>query len=153
MTGDKSKIKMRHAFTRNHRRHWQHPILMRKQRPAARDFPFQGVAELAQVDGRNDETGLPREMLGERFVELVGCRHVDIAIGQIDRRTGEDAFGLELRPLVGGQDFVGDGHGLQNKRTPKRGNKLFLKRFRFVCVPQNRRGVVCVEMRLELLEL
>jgi hypothetical protein len=108
---------------------------MRKQRAAARNFPFQGVAELRQVDGRDDKAGLACEMFGEGFVELVGGRHVDITIRQIDRRAGKDAFALELRPLVGGQDFVGVGHGLQNKRTPQCGDELFLEGVRLVCVP------------------
>lgn len=30
---------------------------------------------------------------------------MDIAIGQINRRAEEDTFGVELRPLVGGEDF------------------------------------------------
>jgi hypothetical protein len=55
-------------------------------------------------------------MLVERALQLIGGGEVDIAIGQIDRRAVEHPVGLKLRPLVGGEDFVGGGgvvgHGL-----------------------------------------
>ena len=47
----------------------------------------------------------------QRAVQLVRCRHVDIAVGKIDRGTGKAAISLKLLPLVRREDFEGAGVG------------------------------------------
>src|SRR3546814_20572263 len=56
------------------------------------------------------QVALASEMPGERAVELVGGRQVDIAVGDIDRRAAKHALTLELGPLLGGQYLAGGGH-------------------------------------------
>jgi hypothetical protein len=75
-------------------------------------------------------------------LQLISGGQVDIAIGKIDRRTVEDAIGLKLRPLIGGQDFkCGGGAGCighfppmpKPRRAGKRyGTPLRLGRFYLV---------------------
>src|SRR3546814_13223036 len=56
------------------------------------------------------QVALASEMPGERAVELVGGRQVDIAVGDIDRRAAKHALTPEIGPLLGGQYLEGGGH-------------------------------------------
>jgi hypothetical protein len=82
---------------------------MREQRAAAGYFPFYRITQRGQIDLGNYQPALSGKMLIERALQLISGGQVDIAIGKIDRRTVEDAIGLKLRPLIGGQDFIRGG--------------------------------------------
>ncbi len=78
---------------------------MREKRTAPRHFPFNQVAERGQIDFRDYQAVLSREMLVERALQLVGGRQMDIAIGNVDRRAVECSVGFKLRPLRGGENL------------------------------------------------
>ncbi len=76
-------------MTHSAARYRQFRIEMRKQRTAARRFPFQLVAKCGCIDGHQHEVALPREMPGCRFRDLRGGREMDVAVAQVDRRPAE----------------------------------------------------------------
>src|SRR3546814_8639534 len=47
------------------------------------------------------------EIFGDRRLELIGGRQVDIAVGDIHRCAAEHAFALEIGPLLLGQHLEG----------------------------------------------
>jgi hypothetical protein len=59
-------------------------IKMRKQRTAARRFPFQSVAELCAVDADQQQAALTREMLLCGFDDLSCGRKMNEAAAAID---------------------------------------------------------------------
>ncbi len=77
----------------------ERPVEMRKMLAATGDFPFQGVAELGEVDGGDDEISLAGEMFCNGFGDLGGGGEVDVAIREVDGGAGEAAGlqGGELR--------------------------------------------------------
>src|SRR3989344_2504530 len=95
----------------DHRMHRQFGVDMREERAAARRFPADSVAEAGEVHLGDHQTGLAREIFGDRLFELLGGRQVDIAVGDIHRGAAEHAFAFEVGPLLGGQDLEGGGRG------------------------------------------
>ncbi len=84
---------------------------MRKQRAAARGLPFQGRAEAVGGEGDQQQVGLPGEMLRGGLADLTGGGEVDEAVGEIDRRAGEDACRLCCAPGRLRNDLVDAHHG------------------------------------------
>src|SRR3546814_5578348 len=76
--------------------HRQFAIEVGEQGVAACFFPSDGVAERGEVDFGDTQVALASEMPGERAVELVGGRQVDIAVGDIDRRAAKDRKSTRL---------------------------------------------------------
>src|SRR3546814_5735835 len=60
---------------------------------------------------------LPRKMPGVRLGGLFAGGHVDVAVGQIDRRALERAIRLQLVILILRQDLVGEEVGHSSVRS------------------------------------
>src|SRR3546814_8403701 len=60
---------------------------------------------------------LPRKMPGGRLGGLFAGGHVDVAVGQIDRRALERAIRLQLVILILRQDLVGEEVGHSSVRS------------------------------------
>ncbi len=76
---------------------------MREERPATRDFPDKPVTQRSGVERYQQESVLPGEMLRGRFLDLIGGRQMDEAIGQIDGGTFEYAVLLSRSQSASGQ--------------------------------------------------
>src|SRR5579859_780702 len=63
-------------------------ILMREQRPATRDFPFQAWRHPRLIAGDQHQPVLAGAMLGDRGDDLVGPGEMDEAVGLVLRRAG-----------------------------------------------------------------
>jgi hypothetical protein len=61
-------------------------IDVREEIATAGGFPFEVGTEVIAVDGGEHEAGLALKPFGERFLHLLRCREVDIAVGDIDGR-------------------------------------------------------------------
>src|SRR3546814_16785575 len=68
---------------------------------------------------------LPRKMPGGRLGGLFAGGHVDVAVGQIDRRALERAIRLQLVILILRQDIVGEevGHSSVRRSEERRVGK------------------------------
>src|ERR1700759_1858882 len=85
-------------------------IEMREQRAAARGLPFQACAERLGFEAHQQQVVLSGKMLRGCLLRLRGGGEMDIAVGEIDRRTAEDAGALGLTPEGRGDDLVDGGH-------------------------------------------
>src|SRR5687768_3067400 len=79
---------------------WERRIEVRKKCAAARDLPFQRIAESGAVDGKQDEIVFAAKMFGQRSRQLLACREVDETIAQIVRRAAEHTGALKRSPLA-----------------------------------------------------
>lgn len=77
----------------------QRAIKVRKQRPAARDLPFQRIAQTSGVDSNQQQIGLTCEMFRRRLPRLFGGGEMNIAVGEIDRRARKDARRFRRAPF------------------------------------------------------
>src|SRR5215813_14824992 len=73
-------------------------VKMRKQITAARDLPFQRIAERVCVDRDQHQILSPGKMPRCGLADLRGGREVDEAVARIDGRTAEYASTLRLAP-------------------------------------------------------
>ncbi len=74
-------------------------IEMGKERPAARGFPFEGLAKGIGLKPEEDQPVFAREMLGGGLPDLLGGGEMHEAVGDIDRRAKSGAGGAQVRPF------------------------------------------------------
>ena len=86
--------------------HAQGTIEMWEQGTATRRFPFDMRGHRVAVAGENMQTLFARKPFGHGLFDLIFGGEMDIAIGQINRRTKGLAAGLHGRPFGGPEDFV-----------------------------------------------
>src|SRR4029450_7148854 len=79
---------------------------MRKQLAAARNLPFQRIAQCIGVDRDQHEIVNTEKMLGCGGAHLAGRGVMDEAVGYIDRRTAEHAGTFRLPPKRSVADFI-----------------------------------------------
>jgi hypothetical protein len=112
---------------------------MREQRIAAGNLPRHSVAQRYQIHLGNHQPCLPGKMLVQCALQLFSRGQVNIAIGQINRRAVKAAVRLELRPLLGGQKFIGGAWVGHSPRCP-----FALCRNRFLSLVRNKRSVTAI---------
>ena len=86
--------------------HAQGAIEMREQGTTTRWFPFDMRGHFVAVTGENMQTVFARKLFGYGLFDLILGGEMDIAIGQVNRRTKGLATGLHGRPFGGPEDFV-----------------------------------------------
>src|SRR5262245_27729218 len=79
---------------------------MRKQLAAARNLPFERIAQRIGVDRDQQETANTEKMLGCGGAHLAGRGEMDEAVAYIDRRTAEHAGTFRLPPKLSLADLV-----------------------------------------------
>jgi hypothetical protein len=79
---------------------------MREEGAAAGRFPFERRAEGIGVDRDENEVALPGEMFRGGLFDLVCGGKMDVAVREVDRRTGKFARALGRSPSRGVADFV-----------------------------------------------
>src|SRR5262245_14011744 len=83
---------------------------MRKQRAAARGFPFEARPERVAVDRDQHEVALAGEPFARRLHRLFGGREMDETVLPVDRGAAISAGVLGLVPFGGGADLVDRRH-------------------------------------------
>ena len=78
---------------------------MGEERVAARDLPFQIIAQGIRFNGQQEQVILPCEVFRGRFCRLGRSREMDITICHIDGGTGCFAFRAQGGPFVGSENF------------------------------------------------
>ena len=82
---------------------------MGKQGAAARRLPHQGFVEQRQIDRQQHQIGLTGVVAARGLGQLIGRRHMDVAVGQIDDGALVATFRHHAAPVVRRQDLIGDG--------------------------------------------
>ena len=78
---------------------------MGEERVAARDLPFQIIAQGIRFNGQQEQVILPCEVFRGRFCRLGRSREMDITICHIDGGTGGFALRAQGGPFVGSENF------------------------------------------------
>ena len=78
---------------------------MGEERVAARDLPFQIIAQGVRFNSQQEQVILPREVFRGRFSRLGRSREMHIAICHVDGGTGGFALCAQGGPFVGSENF------------------------------------------------